>query len=81
MPKILGVIAVNLQFFCRVDTVTKGFNYAVKKFGNRECLGTRQILGVEDETQKNGKVFQKWALGDYQWMTYVQVNSHCKRFS
>ena len=29
----------------KVDTVTKAFNYAVKKYGNRDCLGTRQVLG------------------------------------
>ena len=28
-----------------VDTVTKAFNYAVQKYGNKDCLGTRQILG------------------------------------
>ena len=31
----------------RVDTMTKAFNYAVKKYGEKECLGTRQILGKE----------------------------------
>ena len=30
----------------KVDTVTKAFNYAVKKYGNRDCLGTRQVLGT-----------------------------------
>ena len=25
----------------KVDTVSKAFNYAVKKFGTQECLGTR----------------------------------------
>ena len=28
-----------------VDTMTKAFNYAVQKYGEKECLGTRQILG------------------------------------
>ena len=28
-----------------VDTMTKAFNYAVHKYGEKECLGTRQILG------------------------------------
>ena len=30
----------------KVDTVTKAFNYAVEKYGNRDCLGTRQVLGT-----------------------------------
>ena len=29
----------------RVDTVTKAFNYAVQKYGEKDCLGTRQVLG------------------------------------
>ena len=58
-----------------VDTVTKAFNYAVKKFGKRECLGTREVLGVQDELQINGKVFQKLSLGDYKWMSYDQVRA------
>ncbi len=54
--------------------MTKAFNYAVHKFGDRESLGTRQVLGIEDEVQKNGKVFQKLALGDYTWLSYNQVS-------
>ena len=53
--------------------MTQAFDYSVKKFGSRECLGTRQVLGIEDEVQKNGKVFQKLALGDYKWISYDQV--------
>ena len=44
--------------------------YAVQKFRTKECLGTREVLGVEDEVQKSGKVFQKLQLGEYKWMTY-----------
>ena len=57
--------------------MTQAFNYAVKKFGSRECLGTREVLGIEDEMQKNGKVFQKLALGDYKWISYDQVSLEC----
>lgn len=57
----------------RVDTVTKAFNFAVAKFGSKACLGTRQVLGTMDEVQKNGKIFQKLTLGEYQWMSYDQV--------
>ena len=28
-----------------VDTVSKAFEYAVTKYGNKECLGTRKVLG------------------------------------
>ena len=29
-----------------MDTVTKAFNYAVQKYQDKDCLGTRQILGT-----------------------------------
>ena len=34
----------------------KLFKYCVKKHGYKPCLGTRVILGEEDEKQANGKV-------------------------
>ena len=40
----------------KVDTVTKAFNFAVNKYGDRECIGTREVLGEEDEVQSSGKV-------------------------
>jgi long-chain acyl-CoA synthetase len=64
----------------KVDTVTKSFNYAVKKYGGKSCLGTREILGEEDEVQKNGKLFKKLALGDYNWISYEQVAERAHNF-
>ena len=64
----------------KVDTVTKAFNYAVQKYQDKDCLGTRQVLGEEDEVQKNGKVFKKLALGDYEWMTYNMVHASALSF-
>merc|ERR1719290_957252 len=57
----------------KVDTVTKAFNYAVTKYGEKQCLGTREVLGEEDEVQSSGKVFKKLSLGDYKWTTYNQT--------
>ncbi len=42
-----------------VDTLDKMFEYAVGKFSQRDCLGTREVLSEEDELQPNGKVFKK----------------------
>ena len=64
----------------KVDTVTKAFNYAVAKYGKKNCLGTRQILGETEEMQKNGKMFKKLSLGDYTWMNYNQTHSISKQF-
>ena len=29
----------------KVDTVQKAFEFAVKSYGEKECLGTRKVLG------------------------------------
>jgi len=57
----------------KVDTMEKLFKYCVKKHSYRQCMGTREVLGQEDEKQPNGKVFTKLQLGDYSWTAYVDV--------
>ncbi len=42
-----------------VDTLDKMFEYAARRFPQRDCLGTREVLSEEDEIQPNGKVFKK----------------------
>jgi len=64
----------------KVDTVTKAFNYAVTKYGEKQCLGTRQVLGEMDELQGNGKIFKKLSLGEYKWITYNQTHSLARQF-
>lgn len=59
-----------------IDTMEKCFNFAVTKHGNKRMVGTRAVLKEEDEVQPNGKVFQKWEMGDYQWMTYNEVSTN-----
>lgn len=41
------------------DTLDKLFDYAVERFGKSDCLGTREVLSEENETQPSGKVFKK----------------------
>ena len=38
-------------------------------------MGTREVLGEEDEMQASGKMFSKLELGEYRWLTYNQVSS------
>ncbi|XP_069798782.1 long-chain-fatty-acid--CoA ligase 4 isoform X1 [Dendropsophus ebraccatus] len=57
------------------DTLDKLFQHAVAKFGNKDCLGTREVLSEENEQQPNGKVFKKLILGDYKWLSYEEVNT------
>ena len=57
----------------RVDTLDKVWNNAVRLYEDKLCLGTRQVLGEEDEVQSNGKIFKKFNLGGYQWMNYREA--------
>ncbi|CAH1183332.1 unnamed protein product [Phaedon cochleariae] len=57
-----------------IDTMAKMFEYCSKKYPNRKCLGTREILAEEDEVQPNGRVFKKFVMGDYRWKTFAEVN-------
>ncbi len=41
------------------DTLDKLFDYAVQRFGEQHCLGTREILSEENEIQPTGKIFKK----------------------
>lgn len=64
---------------CRVDrfpdirTVDELMRAAFRKYSNRPCLGTRPVLG-EREEQKDGKVLKKLSLGDYEWLTFSEVD-------
>jgi len=56
-----------------VDTLDKVWNNAVRLYDDKLCLGTREVLGEEEETQPDGKVFKKLFLGDYKWMNYREA--------
>ncbi|CAD6209171.1 GSCOCG00003763001-RA-CDS [Cotesia congregata] len=56
-----------------INTVDKILRYATEIHGDKQCLGTRQILGEENELQPNGRVFKKYNMGDYKWKSYKEV--------
>ncbi|VDM44287.1 unnamed protein product, partial [Toxocara canis] len=57
------------------DTVDKVFTYVVKKFGDKTALGTRELIDVTEQIQPNGRVFEKWELGEYKWQSYEEVHN------
>ncbi|KAJ8960894.1 hypothetical protein NQ318_020193 [Aromia moschata] len=57
-----------------LDTMVKMFEYCSKRYPNKRCLGTREILAEEDEVQPNGRVFKKYVMGEYRWKTFAEVN-------
>jgi long-chain acyl-CoA synthetase len=56
------------------------FDHAVRLHSHRRMVGTRKVLSEEDEEQENGKVFQKWDMGDYSWKSYIQVDEMATNF-
>ena len=43
-------------------------------------MGTREVLGEEDEVQTNGKMFTKLELGVYRWLGYDEVDTMVEHF-
>ena len=64
----------------QVDTLDKVWKNAVTRYEDKLCLGTRKILGVEEEKQEDGKVFKKLNLGDYEWINYREAYNISSKF-
>lgn len=43
----------------KIETLEGMLKWTASRYGNKKCLGTRQILAEEDEVQSNGSVHQK----------------------
>ena len=58
-----------------LDTIEKVFNFICNLHQNKLCLGTRQILRVDESgLSKNGKCHLSYEMGDcYEWITYTQI--------
>ncbi|KAL1425908.1 hypothetical protein MTO96_018744 [Rhipicephalus appendiculatus] len=58
-----------------VSTLDELARRAITKWPQRRSLGTRAFLHRTEEKQPDsGKVFKKVALGDYEWLTYHEVD-------
>ena len=51
--------------YAQHETMADVWTWVVSRYGCRRLLGTRDVLGEEDEIQPNGTVFKKLCLGDY----------------
>lgn len=54
----------------KCTTMAEVWSWAVGRYGTRKLLGTRDVVGEENEIQPNGQIFRKLLLGDYRWMNY-----------
>ncbi|XP_037090567.1 long-chain-fatty-acid--CoA ligase 4-like [Pollicipes pollicipes] len=64
----------------QLDTVEKIVRYAITKHAKKPCLGVREILGEENEKQPNGKVFKKFSMGEFRWVSYVEFAERAEWF-
>ena len=46
-------------------TMAEVWSWAVKKYTDKKVLGTREMLGEDEEVQDNGQTFKKYNLGEY----------------
>ncbi|EDO29879.1 predicted protein [Nematostella vectensis] len=61
-----------------ITTMDQLFRRSVQLYAFRKCLGTRETLSIEEETQPNGRVFKKEIRGEYNWLTYAEVDSRAR---
>ena len=59
----------------RAETLADAIKWAMQKYGPNQCMGTREIIAELDEVQPNGKMFKKYELGDYRWISYEDLDS------
>jgi len=62
------------------ETMADVWDWSVARYREKKLVGTRDILGEEDEVQPNGKMFKKLELGDYRWLTYEEVDTMADNF-
>ncbi|KAH7941366.1 hypothetical protein HPB49_012732 [Dermacentor silvarum] len=70
----LGNQCHQVQALAGVTTLDELARRAICTWPLRRSLGTRTVLGRTEEKQSNGKVFKKALLGDYEWLTYREVD-------
>jgi len=65
---------VNEFEMSQCKTMAEVWKWSVARYRSRKLLGTRDVLGEEDEIQSNGKAFRKLLLGEYRWLNYDEVD-------
>lgn len=59
--------------FLGKNTLNKLLDHITEMYLDRPMLGTRELLTVHEEEQPDGRIFEKWELGEYHWQTYGEV--------
>ncbi|KAJ2077483.1 long-chain fatty acid-CoA ligase [Coemansia sp. RSA 988] len=58
-----------------IRTVYEAFEYRLQREPDKKTLGRRRVLGRVQEEQRGGRTWQRYALGEYEWMTYREVGA------
>ncbi|XP_035218084.1 long-chain-fatty-acid--CoA ligase 4-like isoform X3 [Stegodyphus dumicola] len=64
-----------------ITTMDELFRMSVMRHGTKKCVGVREVLAEADEYYKNGKVFKKVRLGDYQWFSYIDIEQRVENLT
>ena len=60
-----------------IKTMDEVFRWSVNRYGARRFLGTREILGEDEEVQPNGKSLAKLELGEYRCFFFNSDANSC----
>lgn len=55
-------------------TLGKIWDESVKQNHESLCMGTRHVVSVSQERQRDGRTFQKLILGEYEWLDYAEAD-------
>ncbi|KAG8198271.1 hypothetical protein JTE90_021526 [Oedothorax gibbosus] len=57
-----------------IKTMDELFRMSVVRYGTKKCVGVREVISECDEYLRNGKVFKKVRLGEYEWSSYIDID-------
>ncbi|KAH9375906.1 hypothetical protein HPB48_012546 [Haemaphysalis longicornis] len=57
-----------------IDTLAEATRRAIRLYPKLPSLGTRPVLSRTEVKQATGKVVKKLVLGDYEWLTFEEVD-------
>ena len=64
-----------------VDTIEKMFNFLCSRYQNKPCIGTREIISINDDgLLAPGKSRKTYNMGGYSWLTYFDMFSKAMEF-
>lgn len=56
------------------ETLPQLYDKIVNEFGDQKAFGYRPILEETEDVQANGRIFRKYVLDDYRWITYKEAS-------